>query len=102
MFLMIENAVGEGFKVLGLGMGIVIAVLLILMISLYLLLPIFRRISGGKKEKIISTADAPSPAVENTAADDECDVVAAIIAAIAAQTGASPASLKVVSFKRLK
>ena len=103
MFLTIENPVGEGFKVLGLGMGIVISVLLILMIALYVLIPIFRKISGGTKKADAPVPEAaPAPMAAASAEEDESDVVAAIIAAISAHTGASPSSLKVVSFKRLK
>jgi|GEM_PF-1406534 len=104
MFLTIENAVGEGFRTLGIGMMIVIGVLALLMATVYLLIPLFSKIADKKpkekktKKTDVQTATPTEPTVEN----DESDVIAAIIAAISAQTGASPASLKVVSFKRLK
>ncbi len=100
MLLMIENPVGEGLKVLGLGMLMVLGIIALLYIVLKLLIPIFSAISA-KKEK---TADAgsPAPAVSPVTAssDDEGKTVAAIIAAIAAYEGKSPENFRVVSFKK--
>ena len=102
MFLMIENAVGEGFRVLGLGMGIVVSVLMILMIVLYIFIPLFRKISGAGKKTAKEPDAPPISAPAAVEEDDECEIVAAITAAISAQTGKAPSSLRVVSFKRIK
>lgn len=105
MLLMIENAVGEGFRTLGLGLGVVIGVLALLMAILYLLIPLFKRIASKQpkgKNKKGEAAPAPAPAPAPVQDDDESDVVAAIIAAISAQSGRAPSSLRVVSFKRIK
>lgn len=105
MLLMIENAVGEGFRTLGLGLGVVIGVLALLMAILYLLIPLFKRIANKQpkgKNKKGEAAPAPAPAPAPVQDDDESDVVAAIIAAISAQSGRAPSSLRVVSFKRIK
>ena len=104
MLLMIENAVGEGFKTLGIGLMIVVGVLALLMAVLYLLIPLFKKIANKqpKKPKEQSAPPSPALAVETPAAEDESDIVAAIIAAISAESGRAPASLRVVSFKRIK
>ena len=106
MMLMIENAVGQGFRTLGMGIMIVIGVLALLMAILYLLIPLFKKIANKqpKAKKTKGEEKAPAPAAPAPAPedDDECDVVAAIIAAISAESGRAPSSLRVVSFKRIK
>lgn len=99
MMLMIENAVGEGFRTLGMGIMIVIGVLALLMAILYLLIPLFKRIANKQPKAKKTKGEEKTPAPED---DDECDVVAAIIAAISAESGRAPSSLRVVSFKRIK
>ncbi|MBR6052073.1 MAG: OadG family protein [Clostridia bacterium] len=110
MLLMIENAVGEGFRTLGIGIMIVIGVLALLMAVLYLLIPLFKKIANKKpKEKKAKKKKSPAPAEALTATpapdpveEDDGDIVAAIIAAIASGSGRTPSSLRVVSFKRIK
>ena len=99
MMLMIENAVGEGFRTLGMGIMIVIGVLALLMAILYLLIPLFKRLANKQPKAKKTKGEEKTPAPED---DDECDVVAAIIAAISAESGRAPSSLRVVSFKRIK
>lgn len=104
MLLTIENPVGEGLKVLGLGMLMVLGIIAILYIVLKILIPIFSAISGKKTEKTEAPAEPEVPVsapVQNTVAEeDESDTVAAIVAAIAAFEGKSPESFRVVSFKK--
>lgn len=109
MLSMIENAVGEGFRTLGIGIMIVIGVLALLMAVLYLLIPLFSKIANKKpKEKKAKKTETPSLIAETATPapapvdEDESDIVAAIIAAIASESGRAPASLRVVSFKRIK
>lgn len=102
MLLMIENAVGIGLQTLGLGMLIVIGILALLMLILYILIPIFRKIAEGKKAKSAPKKEPEGAAEPVPVLDDESDIVAAIVAAISAQTGKAPTQLKVVSFKRIK
>lgn len=106
MLLMIENAVGEGFRTLGIGILIVVGVLALLMAVLYLLIPLFSKIANKQPKKksgktIVPAPAAPAP-VTAPDSDDDGDVAAAIIAAISAESGRAPASLRVVSFKRIK
>lgn len=107
MLLMIENAIGIGLQTVGLGMAFVIGIIAVLFLVLKILIPIFQKINdmgSGKKpakeEKAQPQASAVSAApVQN---DDESEIVAAIIAAISAETGKAPSSFRVVSFKRIK
>ena len=107
MLLMIENAVGEGFRTLGIGMMTVVGVLALLMAVLYLLIPLFSKIAKkAPRKKKTKKTDAPAPVAASpaqvTVEENESDIVAAIIAAIASESGRAPASLRVVSFKRIK
>ena len=60
MLLMIENAVGEGFRTLGIGLMIVVGVLALLMAVLYLLIPLFKKIAN-KQPKKPKEQSAPPP-----------------------------------------
>lgn len=107
MLLMIENAIGTGFMTLGLGMGFVLAIIAVLFAILKILIPIFQKINdAGLKEKPAKAEKAPavSPAAPVAVAqsEDESEIVAAIIAAISAETGKAPSSFRVVNFKRIK
>ena len=107
MLLMIDNAISIGLQTLGLGMGIVISMLVILALVLYTVIPIFRKISNRKTDKK-STKKSPGtensqhavqvPSPEN---EDDAEIVAVIIAAIAASEGKAPEGFRVVSFKRI-
>ena len=106
MLLMIDNAIGIGLQTLGLGMGIVVSMLMLLAVVLYVVIPIFRKISERKTKKSKDKAPAAETvktAVDETVAEHENDeeTVAAIIAAIAAYEGKAPEGFRVVSFKRL-
>ena len=106
MLLMIDNAVSIGLQTLGLGMGIVVSMLMILAIVLYIVIPIFKKISEkktkNKKNKTPATENVQT-AVPETVAEVENDeeTVAVIVAAIAAYEGKAPEGFRVVSFKRL-
>ena len=106
MLLMIENAVSIGLQTLGLGMGIVVSMLMILAIVLYIVIPIFKKISEGKankkKNKTPATENVQTAVPETVAeAENDEETVAVIVAAIAAYEGKSPEGFRVVSFKRL-
>lgn len=102
-----EMALGDklllGGQVSLLGMGTVFAVLAILWGLVELMHLLLTGVSGDKKEKkaeapVEAPATAPAPVVSAPA--DDLEIVAAITAAIAAASGSSPSSFRVVSFKR--
>lgn len=105
MRMMIDNAVGRGFEVLGIGMLVVVGMLMLLMAILYLVIPVFRKIDSAsknrKKSKEPAPVQTPAAPVETSSDDSEEEIVAAIIAAIASGEGKSPSSFRVVSFKRI-
>lgn len=91
-----------GGQVSLLGMGTVFAVLAILWGLVELMHLLLTGVTGGKKKNAApakAEAPAPAPAPAPAAADD-LEIVAVITAAIAAASGSSPSSFRVVSFKR--
>lgn len=90
-----------GGQVSLLGMGTVFAVLAILWGLVELMHLLLHGIQPGKKKKEEpAPVAAPAPVVPAAPKNDELEIVAAITAAIAAASGASPSSFRVVSFKR--
>ena len=95
-----------GGQVSLLGMGTVFAVLAILWGLVELLHLLLTGFSGDKKKKATAAAEAPAaapaPAAETPAAApaDDLEIIAVITAAVAAASGSSPSSFRVVSFKR--
>lgn len=92
-----------GGQVSLLGMGTVFAVLAILWGLVELMHLLLTGVTGGKKNKAApakAEAPAPAPAPAAAAAADDLEIVAVITAAIAAASGSSPSSFRVVSFKR--
>ena len=96
-----------GLQVALLGMGTVFSVLILL----WLVLMIFQFIFSPKKnspKKQNSTSDTPVVAsvksvVESVSSDeDETELIAVIMAAVYACSGAAPGSLRMVSCKRQK
>ena len=92
-----------GGQVSLLGMGTVFAVLAILWGLVELMHLLLTGFSGDKKKKkaespVETPAAAPAPAVSAPA--DDLEIVAVITAAVAAASGTSPSSFRVVSFKR--
>ncbi len=102
-----EMALGDklllGGQVSLLGMGTVFAVLAILWGLVELMHLLLTGFSGNKKKKkaeapVEMPAATPAPAVSAPA--DDLEIVAVITAAVAAASGTSPSSFRVVSFKR--
>lgn len=96
----LSDKMALGGRVMLLGIGTVFAVLAILwglVELLHLLLnPISDKKSNKSKEPTpIETAPAPVPAPAS-----DLEIIAVITAAIAASSGTSPSSFRVVSFKR--
>ena len=91
-----------GGQVTLLGIGTVFAVLAILWGLVELLHLILSPLSGKKKEKKKEPIPAPVETATTPAAApaDDLGIVAVITAAIAAASGSSPSSFRVVSFKR--
>lgn len=94
-----------GGQVSLLGMGTVFAVLAILWGLVELMHLLLTGVTGGKKKNAVpakaeAPAPAPAPAPAAAAAADDLEIVAVITAAIAAASGSSPSSFRVVSFKR--
>ncbi|MCQ2770519.1 MAG: OadG family protein [Clostridia bacterium] len=109
MVLMIENAVGRGLEVLGLGMLVVVGMLMLLMVCLYLIIPILGKINSkgttkskkkGKKEETTVVVDS-TPVAETEPTTNDAEIVTAITAAISVYENKSPSTFKVVSFKRI-
>lgn len=104
----VEMTLGEklslGGQVALLGMGTVFAVLAILWGLVELMHLLLIGFSGEKKKKA-AHAEAPAapakmPAAVPAAAANDLEIVAVITAAVAAASGSSPSSFRVVSFKR--
>lgn len=100
-----------GGQVTLLGMGTVFAVLILLWVLvevLHLLLghPAEKKTSAPAKTEAPAPSVAPSPVVSETPSEsgsapaDDLAIIAVITAAIAAASGQSPSSFRVVSFKR--
>lgn len=86
-----------------LGMLTIFFMLTVLFIMMKLMSAVFGK-SGKKAEKSVPVtlpAKDPVPVAVQAEAEDEEETVAAIVAAISAYTGSSPASFRVVSFKRV-
>lgn len=113
MFDFMLNSVADkltiGGQVTLLGMGTVFAVLALL----WGLVEVLHLLLGHPAEKKVSKpvkaeAPAPAPVVEPAApvqsepvpVANDLDIIAVITAAVAAASGASPSSFRVVSFKR--
>ena len=111
MFDFMLNAVGDklaiGGEVTLLGMGTVFAVLIIIWVMVELLHLLLGEKSKKADAKVASAAPvevktevpAPAPVVAEPAIPDY-ELIAVISAAIAAASGSSPNSFRVVSFKR--
>ena len=95
--------VSEGLGTSLLGMVTIFVMLTVLFIMMKLMSAVFGK-SGKKAEKSVPVtlpAKDTVPVVVQAEAEDEEETVAAIVAAISAYTGSSPASFRVVSFKRV-
>ncbi|MGM9663316.1 MAG: OadG family protein [Eubacteriales bacterium] len=95
--------ISTGLSTALLGLSTIFLMLTILFIMLKLMSAVFAK-SGKKKEKAapvtLPVQESVTVAAQEESADDE-ETVAAIVAAISAYTGSSPASFRVVSFKRI-
>ena len=98
-----------GGSTLLLGMAMVFTVLGIIFLSLQLMRAVFTKnaTKAKKAEKAVQNVAAkteePAPVAEPAAApEDDCAIVAAIVAAISAYTGKAPEGFRVVSFKKRK
>lgn len=104
-------SVGEklsiGGRVTLLGMGTVFAVLILL----WALVEVLHLLLGHKAEKKVAatpakveapvvTTNPAEPVQEETTVQNDLSIIAVITAAIAAASGQSPSSFRVVSFKR--
>ena len=114
MLYLAENAsviekLAYGFKVMLLGMGTVFAVLLIL----WLVLMIFQAVFTKKEPKVtenqslkalpaVASAPVDTSASVTEYAEDDSELVAVIMAAVYAASGAEPGTLRIVSYKRQK
>ena len=95
--------VSTGLGTALLGMLTIFFMLTVLFIMMKLMSAVLGK-SGKKAEKSVPVtlpAKDPVPVAVQTEAEDEEETVAAIVAAISAYTGSSPASFRVVSFKRV-
>ena len=91
----------EALGNLGLGMLVIFSVMAILSIILTFTGKFFA--AQDKKEKAKKAEAAPAPVIEETAADNDEEIVAAITAAITcvlASEGSPAPSFRVVSFKK--
>ena len=98
-----------GGSTLLLGMVIVFAVLGIIFIALQIMRTVFTKNSAKAKkaetavQNVAAKTEEPAPVAEPVAApEDDCAIVAAIVAAISAYTGKAPEGFRVVSFKKRK
>lgn len=101
--LSIGERVSKGLGTSLLGMATIFVMLTVLFIMMKLMSAVFGK-NDKKAEKSVPAAlpeKAPAPVTVQTEAEDEGETVAAIVAAISACTGSSPASFRVVSFKRV-
>ena len=94
-----------GGSTLLLGMAMVFAVLGIIFIALQIMRAVFTKNATKAKntEKVVQNVaektEEPAPVA---APEDDCAIVAAIVAAISAYTGKAPEGFRVVSFKKRK
>ena len=94
-----------GGSTLLLGMAMVFAVLGIIFIALQIMRAAFTKNAdkAKKAEEVVQTvaekSEEPAPVA---APEDDCAIVAAIVAAISAYTGKAPEGFRVVSFKKRK
>lgn len=101
--LSMGERVSTGLSTALLGMVTIFVMLTVLFLMMKLMSAIFAG-SGKKAEKSVPVtlpAKDPVPVAIQETADDDEETVAAIVAAISAYTGNSPASFRVVSFKRV-
>ena len=98
-----------GGSTLLLGMAMVFAVLGIIFIALQIMRAAFtKNATKAKKaenavQNVAAKTEEPAPVAEPAAApEDDCAIVAAIVAAISAYTGKAPEGFRVVSFKKRK
>ena len=98
-----------GGSTLLLGMAMVFTVLGIIFISLQIMRAVFtKNATKAKKaenavQNVAAKTEEPAPVAEPAAApEDDCAIVAAIVAAISAYTGKAPEGFRVVSFKKRK
>lgn len=101
--LSIGERVSKGLGTSLLGMATIFVMLTVLFIMMKLMSAVFGK-NDKKAVKSVPAAlpeKAPAPVTVQTEAEDEEETVAAIVAAISACTGSSPASFRVVSFKRV-
>ena len=101
--LSIGERVSKGLGTSLLGMATIFFMLTVLFIMMKLMSAVFGK-NDQKAENSVPAAlpeKAPAPVTVQTEAVDEEETVAAIVAAISAYTGSSPASFRVVSFKRV-
>lgn len=101
--LSIGERVSKGLGTSLLGMATIFFMLTVLFIMMKLMSAVFGK-NDKKAEKPVPVtlpAKDPVPVAVQAEAEDEEETVAAIVAAISAYTGSSPASFRVVSFKRV-
>ena len=98
-----------GGSTLLLGMAMVFMVLGIIFIALQIMRAAFTKntAKAKKAEKVVQNvatkSEEPAPVEAPAAApEDDCALVAAIVAAISAYTGKAPEGFRVVSFKKRK
>ena len=98
-----------GGSTLLLGMAMVFAVLGIIFIALQIMRAAFTKNAPKAKkaenavQNVAAKTEEPAPVAEPAAApEDDCAIVAAIVAAISAYTGKAPEGFRVVSFKKRK
>lgn len=97
-----------GLKVTLLGIGTVFAVLFILWLILTVFSIIFKAKSGAKETSVLQPVQAAAPVSSLksqpviVAEEDESELVAVIMATVYAASGATPGSLRIVSYKRQK
>ena len=98
-----------GGSTLLLGMAMVFTVLGIIFISLQIMRAVFTKNAAKAKkaenavQNVAAKTEEPAPVEAPAAApEDDCAIVAAIVAAISAYTGKAPEGFRVVSFKKRK
>lgn len=98
-----------GGSTLLLGMAIVFTVLGIIFIALQIMRTVFMKNAAKAKkadkavQNVAAKTEEPAPVAAPAAApEDDCAIVAAIVAAISAYTGKAPEGFRVVSFKKRK
>ena len=108
-----ESSIFERLKLGGstllLGMAMVFTVVGIIFLSLQIMRAVFTKNAAKAKkaekavQNVAAKTEEPAPVAEPAAApEDDCAIVAAIVAAISAYTGKAPEGFRVVSFKKRK